>query len=291
MRLRLFLLAITFSTGLLAQQFFQVQIVGSGRPMILIPGLSSSGKVWHSTVDHYRDRYECHVLTVAGFAGVPRVEGPMIEPVREAIAAYIRENSLNNPVLVGHSLGGFWALAVASKHPERVGPIVIVDAYPFMAGLMDPHATPERAVASAAKMREYMSQQSQDMYERYVRSGLSTRPMVSKDSDLDTLIEWGLASDRSAVTDAMSELIAADLREDLSAIQSPALVLGAWIGYKQYTDRNRTEANLRRQSAKLAGVEIHVTDIASHFIMWDDPDWMFAHMDRFLSAAEGTKSR
>lgn len=291
MRLRLFFLAITCTTGLLAQQLFQVQVTGHGRPMILIPGLSSSGEVWNSTVDHYRDRYECHVLTVAGFAGVPRVEGAMLEPVRDAIASYIRENNLNHPVLVGHSLGGYWALAVASKHPKLAGPIVIVDAYPFLAGLTDPAATPETAKANAAKMRDYMSQQSQDMYERYVRSGLSTRSMVSKDSDLDTLIAWGLASDRTAVTDAMSELFAADLREDLAAIESPALVLGAWIGYKQYTDHDRTEANLRRQYAKLKGVEVHVTDTASHFLMWDDPDWMFARMDHILGVGEQTKSQ
>jgi pimeloyl-ACP methyl ester carboxylesterase len=289
--MRLLLLAITFSTGLLAQQLFQAEVTGHGRPMILIPGLSSSGEVWNSTVEHYQDRYECHVLTIAGFAGVPRVEGPMLDPVRDAISAYIREKNLERPVVVGHSLGGYWALAIASKHPMLVGPIVIVDAYPFLGGLMTPDATPETAQANAAKMREYMSQQSQDMYERYVRSGLSTRPMVSKDSDLETLVEWGLASDRTAVTDAMSELLAADLRDDIAAIEGPALVLGAWIGYKQYTDHDRTEANLRRQYAKLEGVEIQVTDTASHFIMWDDPHWMFARMDRFLGMDEQTKSR
>ena len=291
MRPRLLLLALTFTSGLLAQQLFQVQVTGDGRPMILIPGLSSSGEVWNTAVDHYRSQFECHVLTVAGFAGVPRVEGPMLDAIRDAIAAYIREKNLRKPVLVGHSLGGYWALAVASKHPELAGPIVIVNAYPFLAGLTDPKATPETAKANAARMRDYMGRQSQDMYERYVRSGLSTRPMVSKESDLDTLIAWGLASDRTAVTDAMSELFAADLREDIAAIKSPALVLGAWIGYKQYTDHDRIEANLRRQYVKLPGVEIHITDTASHFIMWDDPDWMFARIDPFLGVGEQTQSQ
>jgi len=291
MRLRILFLAITFSTGLLAQQLFQVQVSGRGRPMILIPGLSSSGEVWNSTVEHYRDHYECHALTVAGFAGVARVEGPMLDPVRDAIASYIREKNLNRPVLVGHSLGGYWALAVASKYPLLAGPIVIVDAYPFLAGLTDPAATPETASANAAEMRSYLGLQSQDMYERYVRSGLSTCPMVTKESDLETLIAWGLASDRSAVTNAMSELLAADLRDDLAAIESPALVLGAWIGFRQYTDRERTEANLRRQYSKLEGVEIHVTDTASHFIMWDDPEWMFTRMDRFLGGGQQSKAR
>ena len=37
--------------------------------MILIPGLTCGGDVWKSTVEHFKDRYECHVLTLAGFAG------------------------------------------------------------------------------------------------------------------------------------------------------------------------------------------------------------------------------
>ena len=80
----------------------------------------------------------------------------------------------------------------------------------------------------------------------------------------------------------MSGLFGTDLRGDLARIHSPTLVLGSWIAYKQWTDHARTEANLRSQYAKLAGVEIAVTDTARHFIMWDDPDWMFGQIDHFL---------
>ena len=50
---------------------FAVTVTGSGRPMILIPGLSCGGNVWDGTVTHFKDRYECHVVTLAGFAGQP----------------------------------------------------------------------------------------------------------------------------------------------------------------------------------------------------------------------------
>jgi pimeloyl-ACP methyl ester carboxylesterase len=279
-------LAIAISSGLLAQSAFQVKVAGRGQPMILIPGLSSSGEVWNSTVARYQDRFECHVLTVAGFAGVPRVPPPMLDRVRDAIATYIKEKKLAQPVIVGHSLGGYLALAVSSNYPGLAGKLVIVDAYPFFAGIADPNVTAEQAKANAAQIRRYMGQQSQEMYERFTKSGVSTRPMVTKDPDLERLIAWGLASDRAAVTDAMCELFTADLRGDLAKISSPTLVLGTWVGYKEYTDRQRTEANLRRQYAKLAGVQIRITDTARHFVMWDDPDWMFAQMDPFLGVAK-----
>ena len=282
--MKLLLLSFALSASLLAQDAFQVEVTGHGQPMILIPGLSSSGAVWDTTVAHYKDRFECHVLTVAGFAGVPRVPAPMLDRVRDGLAAYIGKNKLVKPVIVGHSLGGFLALDFASKYPELPGKVVIVDSYPFFAGLYSAGITPAQALENAAQMRKGMSAQSQDDYVRYVKSGVSTRSMVTKDSDLDRIIAWGLASDRTAVTDALVELFSADVRDGLVKIKSPTLVLGSWIGYKEFTDRAKTEANLRAQYARLAGVQIEITDTARHFIMWDDPAWMLGHMDRFLAA-------
>ena len=43
--------------------------------------------------------------------------------------------------------------------------------------------------------------------------------------------------------------------------------------------------------AKLEDVRIAVTDTARHFIMWDDPNWMFAQMDRFLEPAKTISAR
>ena len=285
--MKLLALSLAIASAAAAQPAFQVKVSGHGQPMILIPGLASSGETWDTTVAHYKDRFECHILTVAGFAGAPRVPAPMLEKVREGLADYIREHKMVKPVIVGHSLGGFVALALAAKYPDLPGRLVIVDSYPFLAGVMDPNATPESARQNVAQMRQYMGAQSQDDYERYVKSGVGTRGMVTKDSDLDRLIGWGLASDRTAVTDATVELFSADLRADMPAIKSPTLVLGAWIGYKQYgATHDSTVANLRAQYAGLAGVEFRVTDTARHFIMWDDGPWMFEAMDRFLKPIE-----
>ncbi len=276
-------LALTLSFGLMAQAPFQVKVTGHGRPMILIPGLSCPGEVWDGTVAHYKENFEMHVLSLAGFAGVPRVPAPFLAKVREGLADYIRTNKLDHPVIVGHSLGGYLALDLAVHYPGLTGKLVIVDSYPMLAGVTDPSITAEKAKAMGDQIRKGMMQQSQDTYERTTKSGIYTRAMVTKDSDLERTIEWGLKSDRTAVADAMSELFGADLRADVANIKVPTLVLGSWIGYKEYgADHASVEANMRAQYAKLAGVQIAITDTARHFIMWDDPNWMFAQMDPFL---------
>jgi pimeloyl-ACP methyl ester carboxylesterase len=281
------LIALSFAGAALAQAPFQAKVTEHGRPMILIPGLACPGEVWDGTVAHYKDRYEMHVLSLAGFAGVPRVPGPFLENVREGLATYIREHKLDHPTIVGHSLGGNLALDLAARYPDLPGRIVIVDSYPMLAGVMDPAMTSEKARQMGTQTRKMLQQQSQDSWDRYIKSGLSTRPMVTKDADLDRVIEWSLKSDRSATIDAMSELYSADLREDVAKIKCPALVLATWIGYKEFgATHDGVDANLHSQYSKLVGVRLAIADNARHFIMWDDPTWMFAQMDGFLEPAK-----
>lgn len=247
--------------------------------MILIPGLASSGETWDSTVARYKDRYECHVLTLAGFAGVPRLPGPMLERVRDDVAAYIREKKLVKPVIVGHSLGGFLALAIASRYPDLPGKLIIVDSYPSLAAIFRPEVTPELAKTESAMTRKYMTAQpaSEDGAKAQIRM------MVTGDADFERIMTWSRASDYSAVVDAMVELYGSDLREDIAAIQSPTLVMVTWIAFKDYTDRKTLEQNARREYAKLKGADLRITDTSRHFIMYDEPQWFFAQIDGFLA--------
>ena len=261
---------------------FQSKVTGHGRPMILIPGLSSSGDTWDGTVDHFKDRFECHVLTLAGFAGVPRVPGPLLDRVIDDLAAYIRDRHLAKPVIVGHSLGGFLALRFAIKYPDLPGAIVDVDGYADYLQLTGQPSSPEQAKATAEQIRQHMGSMTGDAYAAYVRSGVSTRMMVSRDSDFDVLVKWGLASDPASVADALADMFTTDLRPDLGAIKAPTLVLAAWRSYEQFTDHDRHLKALHDQFDALPGVQLEINDTAHHFIMWDDPQWMFSRMDRFL---------
>jgi N-formylmaleamate deformylase len=141
------LIALALATGLGAQQPIQVQVTGHGQPMILIPGYSCPGEVWDGTVARYKDHYQVHAVSLAGFAGLPRVPGPFLDTAREAIAAYALKNKLDHPVIAGHSLGGFLALDIAAHYPDLAGKLVIVDSYPMLAAMMDPKSRAKRAMA------------------------------------------------------------------------------------------------------------------------------------------------
>ena len=261
--------------------------------MILIPGMMSSGDTWKSTVARYQDRYRCHVLTLAGFAGVPPIAQPLLATVRTELAAYIRAERLDRPVIVGHSLGGTLALALAADHPDLTGPLVIVDSLPFLAGAQMQAKTLADARAGIAAMRAYMSTQTPEQFEAFIKAGTATESMVKGAADHDTIKQWGLESDQRTVADAMADLMSIDVREDAAKIGSPALVLGTWVGLheqlKKYgiaLSRADVVQTFEQQFAKLPKLHFAMTETARHFIMFDDPQWFFAQLDPFLANPE-----
>lgn len=262
------------------QQAFSVQVSGQGQDLILIPGLGSPGAVWNDTVAHYSKHYRCHVLTLAGFAGAPAISGDLLQQTEEGISRYIDQQHLDHPVIVGHSLGGFLALRMGEDHPAQVGRLVIVDALPALGATSIPDATPEQLLAVAAQVRDNMEKNDASQTDAAIRK--TATGMVTAPQHIETVIAWAKASDRHAVSGAMYDILATDLRPQLPQIKSPTLVLGTWVAYKEYAPKAAITATFERQYAGLSGVKIEMAENARHFIMYDDPTWMFERMDAFL---------
>jgi pimeloyl-ACP methyl ester carboxylesterase len=262
----------------------RVEVTGEGRPMLLLPGLTCGADVWRDAVAHFAGRYQCHAVTLGGFAGKPRFEGPFLDTVRDSLLAYLRAARLEDPVIVGHSLGGVLAMEMAIARPDAIGPLVIVDALPFMGAAGDSTATEESARKSMEPMRRMIAGQTQEAYAAFQRQAPWLRGMVAPGPNLDRVVEWAATSDRIAVADAMFEIGTRDLRPKVGAVRSPMLVLGSWYGMKDFTTRPAVEATFRSQYAKAPRWTLAVADTARHFVMLDSPGWTWAQMESFLAA-------
>ncbi len=274
---------VTVQTSAQSNWSFKVDVAGKGNQQIIfIPGLTCPGAVWDETIAQLKGKYSCHVITLPGFAGRPAVDrDEYLLSMRDEIISYIAANRMKNVTIVGHSLGGFLGLSIASKMPNMISSMIIVDSLPFMSAIQNAAATEESARPMAQKMREQMANATPEQVkesQKYFLPG-----MVDNKEKRELISRWGIESDSRTVAQAMYELQTTDLRDDISTVKCPTLILGAWIAYKQYGATKESTARIfELQYAQLASKKIALSDIGKHFLMYDDPEWFFNHVNEFL---------
>jgi pimeloyl-ACP methyl ester carboxylesterase len=267
---------------------FQVKVIGKGKPMILIPGLCCAGEVWDSTVGHFKDRYECHVLTLAGFAGVPPAKGdkPFLDTMAEGIAAYARDKKLDKPVLVGHSLGATLALRTAASAPDQFGGVVMVDGFPATLALFMPDAPAEQRARFATDRRDQLARATREVFLKEMR-GLFGQMLAGE--KLEMAMRWVAAGDQPTAVKALAEVYAADARADVAKVRGPLLVLGAFNdGMAKFglPSAEEMEKRLKQQVEKAKDGRVAVHPNCKHFIMYDEPKWLFEQMEKVLGGSK-----
>lgn len=260
---------------------FSVTVTGSGPAIVLIPGLLSSGDVWSSTVERYQKRYQIHTVTLAGFGGPPPVGSPFLSRVRDELLVYIREQKLRRPVLVGHSLGGFLAFWIAATAPDAVGGVIAVDGVPFLPALSNPAAVADTMSKQAEQIKSIYGSLSPEQLTAQSRMAMTT--MITAPADVERAMAWVAKSDAATAGIAVAEMMTTDLRATIATITAPVLLIGA-TGAAPEVMRPTMEQGYAAQVASLPSARVKIAAKARHFIMFDDPDFLFAAVDEFLAA-------
>jgi len=258
--------------------------------LILIPGLSSSPAIWQETVDRLKGQYRIHRIHVHGFAGAPAdgnaqdgiTPTPIAAPVADEIARYIREQNLNKPAIIGHSMGGTVGMMVSARHPDSVGKLMVVDMLPFVGAMF---GAPGASAADVVPVADQVwSAQAKIPHMAYVMAATQTiSGMINTESRREEALAHMRASDQGVSASAFRELIVTDLRPELAAISAPTTVLYVKFNDARMTDEV-TDMIYASSFASKPGVTLKRIDDSAHFIMFDQPARFDAEVDAFLSA-------
>lgn len=269
-------LLILFSLSIAAQDKpFDVQVTGEGDPILLFPGFACTGDVWNETVKELAKTYECHVFTFAGFGDVPAIEKPWLPKIKDGIIEYISEKNLNNPTLIGHSLGGalaLWMAADGNSYKE----LIIVDALPSTGALMMPDFKSEDMVYDSPYNKQLVAMGDAD-FEAMVQQMANS--MAKEKSNQESIKKWMVQADRETYVYGYTDLLKLDLREDLAKISSPVTILAATEPY----GIDMAKSTYDVQYKALAEYSIEFANGSSHFIMYDQPQWFIENLKKALN--------
>jgi pimeloyl-ACP methyl ester carboxylesterase len=254
-----------------------------GRPLILIPGLASGSWVWQDTVRAFSGKQAVYVVTLPGFDGRAPAPGSVIDAARGALRQLIESRKLDKPVLVGHSLGGTLAFAVAEDVPGLVGGVIAIDGLPVLPGTED--APPEHRADIARQVRERMGSVDAAAFAGQQQRYMQTIGVLDM-SKAAALAQLSSRSEPATVTQAMAEDLMLDLRPGLPRITAPVLVVAPYFE-ADARQRGITEAAgadyYRSLVAGAPKAEVVSISPSRHFVMFDQPEKLADEIRKFLS--------
>ena len=267
-----------FDTGAL-----QVEQRGkSGRPVILIPGLSSGPWVWADTAARLEKSHQVYLLTLPGFDGRKAVPGASFASLTRDLATLIVSRKLDRPVLVGHSLGGTMSLAFAADHPGLIGGVVAVDGLPVFPGTEN--MTGDRTALGEQVRAQFANQTA----EQYVASQQAYMRQVGVlDAALaDRLAVLSSRSDPVAAGEMAGQVFQLDLRPRLKDITVPVVEITPFYApdLAAFGLDEAGKANYYRGLMQgVANLEVVSVSPARHFVMFDQPEKFAAALDAALA--------
>ena len=254
---------------------FKVEILGEGKPTFYLPGFTTPGSVWKETIQNLKLGRKSYLFSYAGFNGNTPIEMPWYSAIKNSIIEYIENNQLTDLILIGHSMGGNLAVEIAARFPDRVSKLVIVDALACMREVMMPNVPAEALYYDSPYNQQMLNMEQQEFKNM---ASMMASNMTYDSSKKNLLSNWILEADRETWVYGYTDLLKLDLRDELGKIQSKTLILGA-----SYPDVEVAKKHFEQQYFNLANKTIKMAPKSKHFIMFDQPNWLYDTTREFLS--------
>lgn len=195
--------------------------VGSGDPVVFLPGWAMSHATWDTQV---RVLAATHRVVCIDLRGHGRSDKPYgdysIDRHAADVRAVLTELDLRGVTLAGWSMGGSVAFRVAATLPERVTRLVLAgsNGVKFVADEEFPDGFPAAATATLLDGELHARP-------RYRREAMAAAMFKPDEATVDWLVADSMQTPSWAGAASIEGLLAADHRADMAAVTIPVLLV------------------------------------------------------------------
>ena len=105
---------------------------GQGLPLIILHGLFGSSDNWYTLAKTFAEHFKVYLVDQRNHGLSPQSEEHNYGLLTDDLEEFIKEHSLQSPVILGHSMGGKTAMNFAVRFPEQLSKLIVVDIVPKM---------------------------------------------------------------------------------------------------------------------------------------------------------------
>jgi len=103
---------------------------GTGQPVIILHGLFGQSDNWVTVARRIADQFHVYIPDQRNHGQSPHASIHSFPAMADDLSAFIEEHQIENPIIIGHSMGGKTAMTYALENPGLVNKLVIIDISP-----------------------------------------------------------------------------------------------------------------------------------------------------------------
>lgn len=104
---------------------------GEGFPVVLIHGFCETSEMWFPFAENLTSDYSIICPDLPGFGKSALIPDLTIESVAKQLIQELRRQNIDEFVVIGHSLGGYIALAMTEKYPKMIQGLGLFHSHAF----------------------------------------------------------------------------------------------------------------------------------------------------------------
>lgn len=104
--------------------------IGEGRPLIILHGLFGSSDNWMTIAKHLSGNRKIYLLDQRNHGESPHSGEFTYNAMVEDLLIFLKQNDIIRPDILGHSMGGKVAMLFATKYPDQINKLIVVDIAP-----------------------------------------------------------------------------------------------------------------------------------------------------------------
>lgn len=106
------------------------EAVGNGPAVVILHGLFGSGRNWAPIAQALGDTHRVYLPDARNHGASPWGQTMSYTDMARDVLALIEREQLERPLVIGHSMGGKAAMALALEHPQAISGVVVIDIAP-----------------------------------------------------------------------------------------------------------------------------------------------------------------
>lgn len=245
---------------------------GDGPPLVLLHGLFGMSDNWVTMARRLAEEFHVYLPDQRNHGQSPHSGHHSYLAMAEDLEEFLNTHDIENPIVMGHSMGGKVAMLFATEEPSRVKKLIVVDICPKTYDRHDQHLEMLEVMMDA----DLSSMKTRLQVESYVASRISDnriRLFILKNLYRSATDHFAWRPNLQAIYDNLDQMVS----ETPLTFQynKPALfVRGALSDYI-------TDLDIPKIKTIFSAVELVTIENAGHWVHVDAPEELYTTIIEF----------